>query len=67
MSIYTIAENAKKVRMEKFGESQEKLAERLNVRTRTVQNRERGCCMPKPATLIKIALATGLTLDALLA
>lgn len=67
MSIYAIAGNVKKVRTEKFHETQEKFAERLSVSTRTVQNLEMGYCLPKLPTLIKIALAAGLTLDALLA
>lgn len=66
MSIYAIADNIRKIRTEKFQESQEKFAERLNIRLRTVQKIENGYCLPKLSTLIKIAQVSGLTIDELL-
>ena len=66
MSIYTIADNIRKIRTEKFQESQERFAERLNISPRTVQNIEGGRSLPKLPILIKIARVSGLTIDELL-
>lgn len=46
MSVYAIAGNVRKIRTEKFEETQKKFSERVNISNRTLQNIERGCRIP---------------------
>lgn len=64
-SVYVIGENIRKLRMEKFAESQEKFSERIKTTSRTVYNLECGSSVPTVKTLIKIADAADVTLDSL--
>lgn len=65
MSIYAVFKNIKKVRKEKFKETQEEFSERCGISVETLSNLERGAVSPQFETVFKIAFATGVSLDLL--
>lgn len=61
--IKNIAENVHFVRKYELYMSQEELAELLNISRDTVSNIERGQTIPKPETLLKLAIISEKTID----